>query len=260
MFELIAEILRSPAGSFASAFALVGVVVYLVHWVTKKITEIRISNEKTEASVEGTYNRINAAIEGTYNRINTTIESVSKRLDSRIDSVSKQLDSRIDSVSKRLDSRIDKVDEHIYGIHKELSVMNASLALKHESAHGRVRGQEVVQRRSPMSLTELGEKLYADFGAGEMIDKNWDKIAENIETNVHSQNAYDIQKYIFETALVSLETFIGKSNVEKMKLLAYTDGNPLAYYAPVFWIPIRDRYLKLKGINVAEAGSAGHSA
>jgi hypothetical protein len=152
----------------------------------------------------------------------------------------------INSSHDRLTGAVEKIESRIEKMQDDIVHLKVNVDIIKESAH------PLSQARSPIALTEEGIEFYNKLNAEEMIAKNWDKIAENIEANVSNKNAYDIQKYISDTVLVSLETFIKESDVEKVKLFAYKEGRPLAYYAPVFWIPIRDRYLAQKGINISE--------
>jgi hypothetical protein len=203
MGNMIQEILLSPFGSFASVLSLFITVIYIVHWATKKVTEIRTSQEKIENSVDAVY--------------------------------------------KRIDGRVDKIEGHIDNIRNDIAYLKARTEIFQADQR-----QAVAQRKSPVSLTELGQKIYADLNAEEMIAKSWQKICEAIETNMPNKNAYDIQQYIFDTATISLETFLEKEDVDKVKLFAFKEGRPLAFYSLVFGIPIRDSYLKLKGIDIAE--------
>lgn len=46
--QLIRDILSSPAGSFAFVAGIMGLIIWLTHWVTKKVTEITTSHEHIE--------------------------------------------------------------------------------------------------------------------------------------------------------------------------------------------------------------------
>jgi hypothetical protein len=112
--------------------------------------------------------------------------------------------------------------------------------------------QSVAQRKSPISLTEVGFEIAKALKVEDMLGRNWDKIFENLEANINDKNAYDIQQYCIETATIDLGAFIEKSDVDAIKQAAYKDGRPLAFYAPVFGVLIRDKYLKQKGIDISE--------
>jgi hypothetical protein len=142
---------------------------------------------------------------------------------------------------KKMEGHIEKMQEDIVYLKVNVDIIKAST-------------QPLSQSKSPLSLTALGQKASEDLKATEMIANSWDKIYADLEANVHSLNAYDIQQYCTETATVELSRFISEDNLSRVKMYAFENGKPFAYYAPVFAIPIRDRYLKLKGIDVAEVG------
>ena len=105
----------------------------------------------------------------------------------------------------------------------------------------------LAKSKSPISLTELGIEVSERLKAQDMIFRNWDKIYADLESNVAEKSSYDIQQYCIETATIELSRFINESDLEKVKLYAFNEGKPLAYYAPVFGILIRDKYFEIKG-------------
>jgi hypothetical protein len=203
MTDLLKDILLSPFGSFASVFSLFTAAFWLVHWITKKVTEIRTSQEKIESSVDNVY--------------------------------------------KRIDNRVDKIEGHIDDIRRDISFLKAVVDVSQFNSK-----QEVAQRKSPISLTEIGHKIAEELKAEDMLGRNWDRIFDNLETNINDKNAYDIQQYCIETATIDLGAFIEKSDVDTVKKTAYKDGRPLAFYAPIFGVLIRDKYLNQKGIDISE--------
>lgn len=200
MADSIVTLLTTPLGSFSSIAALLITAFWFVHWATKRITEIRSSNEHVKNSVGSLYERI--------------------------------------------DRRVDKIEGSIDDIRKDMAYLKVNIEIFQQSS--------VAQRKSPISLTEGGCELSEKLHAEEMIARNWGKIFENLEENIPEKSAYDIQQYIFETATVNLEEFLEKADVDAVKTFAYNDGRPLGYYAPVFAVPIRDKYLAQKGVDIAE--------
>jgi hypothetical protein len=203
MIDLFKNILLSPAGSFASVFSLFALAFWLVHWITKKTTEIRTSQEKIESS--------------------------------------------IDNVYKRIDNRVDKIEGHIDDMRRDIAFLKAVVDVSQFNSK-----QTVTQRKSPISLTETGHKIAEELKVEDMLGRNWDKIFDNLEANINDKNAYDIQQYCIETATIDLGAFIAKSDVDTVKQTAYKEGRPFAFYAPVFGILIRDKYLKQKGVDISE--------
>lgn len=197
MFE-IEKILVSPFGSFASIAALFIFALWFVHWITKKITEIRVSHEHLEKE-------------------NT-------------------------KTSEKIDLFCEKNDKHMDEIRKDILYLKAIIdVFKLNSS------QSVAESHSPVSLTETGKTIAKELNAEKMIANNWDKIFSAIEVNIKDKNAYDIQEYCIETATVELDKFLVKTDIEKVKDYAYKEGKPLAYFAPIFAILIRDKYIQIKG-------------
>jgi hypothetical protein len=203
MIDLFKDILLSPFGSFASVCSLFILAFWLVHWITKKVTEIRTSQEKTESSINNVYTRI--------------------------------------------DNRVDKIEGHIDDIRRDISFLKAVVDVSQFNSK-----QAVTQRKSPISLTEMGREIAEKLKVKDMLGRNWDKIFNNLEANINDKNAYDIQQYCIETATIDLGAFIAKNDVDTVKQAAYKEGRPLAFYAPIFGVLIRDRYLAQKGIDISE--------
>lgn len=104
------------------------------------------------------------------------------------------------------------------------------------------------QSHSPLSITERGMEMLKDTGIDEMFERNWERINNDIEQNVKSNNAYDVQQYCLEQAVVFPEKFLSIDELDKVKIIAYNSGVPLASYMKVVAILSRDRYFKDHGI------------
>lgn len=150
-------------------------------------------------------------------------------------------------ISKKIDDYCDRHDKNMDEIRKDISFLKAMIDVFKANS-----SQQVAQSHSPVSLTPYGETLSSELNVDAVIARNWDKIFADIEANVGSKNAYDIQQYCIETAVVELERFIDNDAINAVKLKAYTDGRPLAFYAPIYGIKIRDKYMELKGISIAD--------
>lgn len=148
---------------------------------------------------------------------------------------------------KKIDKYCDKQDNNMDEIRKDIAFLKAMIDVFKSNP-----SQQVAQSHSPISLTEYGQQISTELNADEVIARNWDRIREDLESNVKDKNAYDIQQYCIETTIIDLSKFIDSDAVNAVKVKAYNEGRPVAFYAPVFGIKIRDRYLKEKGISVEE--------
>ena len=140
----------------------------------------------------------------------------------------------------------NKLDTHIDEIRKDLSFVKGSLAVIQSGA------AQPTKSHSPVSLTEKGVEIATDLKVEDVIFRNWDKIILELEKNLSNKNAYDIQQYCIETAGVEPEKFFAEKDLNEIKAYAFKNGNNLFYYSGVFGVLIRDKYLKIKGIDVSE--------
>lgn len=203
IISFLQMILGSKIGTFAFVLGLLLLAFWLVHWVTKKVTEMQSASKKAENDNEKT--------------------------------------------SEKIEKHAEKVDKHMDEIRRDISYLKAMVDIYKSGTP-----DALAKSHSPVSLTSLGIKVSEELGAENMIARNWDKIFKVLEDEVCDKNAYDIQEYCLETATVELEKFLDAASIEALKLYAYKAGKTVAYYAPIFGIAIRDKYLQAKGISVEE--------
>jgi len=157
------------------------------------------------------------------------------------------LEKENEKASNKIEEYCGKQDKNMDEIRKDISFLKAMIEIFKSGS-----SQQIAQSHSPVSLTEYGENISKDLDADNVISRNWDKIYKDLEANIGNKNAYDIQQYCIETATVEIEKFIDNDAILAIKSKAYRDGRPLAFYAPIFGIKIRDKYLEIKGINISE--------
>ena len=158
----------------------------------------------------------------------------------------KNIESSVENIQNRIDARVDKIEGHIDGIRKDIAYLRGVTDLIQSSPN-----QSVAKRKSTVSLSDLGSEISNKMNVGEMIARNWDKIFADLEANIRSGNAYDIQQYCLDTSIIELSKFIDEADLNKVKTYAFNEGRPLAFYAPIFAILIRDKYFEIKGINTS---------
>lgn len=150
-------------------------------------------------------------------------------------------------INSKIDHYSERQDKHMDEIRRDIAVLKAMSDIYKMNFP-----QSVAKSNSPISLTDIGKEVAIQLGADEVIAKNWDKIVIDIEQNVGNKNAYDIQQYCMETSMVELEKFLDPDTIDAIKNIAFKEGRPMAYYAPIFGIKIRDKYLTAKGIPIED--------
>ena len=115
-------------------------------------------------------------------------------------------------------------------------------ALSQNMQKNRIVLDPFTQSHSPLSITERGMEMLKSTGIDEMFECNWERIRNDIEQNVKSNTAYDVQQYCLEQAVVFPEKFLSDDELNKVKNISYNSGVPLASYMKVVAILSRDRY------------------
>jgi len=146
-----------------------------------------------------------------------------------------------------IDNKIDDVNIGLSFVRGELSILKENI-----NSYTIKDRPRIIVSNSPLSLNEIGIDLSKELKASEIIEKNWNKIRNDLDNHVKESNPYDIQEYCMYNAAVNLEKFIGNDDVDFLKSFAFERGNSLMYYTGIFGILIRDKYLSLKGINVSD--------
>jgi len=112
------------------------------------------------------------------------------------------------------------------------------------------------KRKSPVSLSDLGEKIASDYNISAIVDRNWNRISAAIK-ELGSTNPYDIQEFSRETAFTdSIRTkaskFFTENDIDKLRVIAYKSGENIYSISFIAGILIRDRYFAENGIDVDE--------
>lgn len=103
---------------------------------------------------------------------------------------------------------------------------------------------------SPLSITPKGREMMARLGVEDMFNRNWERIDRYIDENVKDKNAYDVDQFCLEHAVVFPEKFLKKEEVNILKDDAYKEGLSLTSYMRVIAVLSRDKYLAAHNIEV----------
>jgi hypothetical protein len=140
----------------------------------------------------------------------------------------------------------EKTKSYIDEIRKDMAFVKGSL----EVAIGLK--DVLTQKHSPISLTEMGDKMVKDYNLTHVVEKNWDKIIVASGKDLETKNPYDLQEYFIETSYLNPATFFSDDDVDYLKTVAYKCGFPFMSIARVMGILIRDKYFEKKNIAVEE--------
>ncbi len=105
---------------------------------------------------------------------------------------------------------------------------------------------------SPLSITDKGREMMKRLGVEEMFQRNWERIDRYIDENVKDKNAYDVDSFCLEHAVVFPEKFLAKEEVSILKDDAYKEGLSLTSYMRVIAVLSRDKYLGVHNIEIPD--------
>lgn len=112
-------------------------------------------------------------------------------------------------------------------------------------------GLDTVKRNSPLSLTDLGQKIADDLRLREKVDLHWGDISKVIEKQ-NPSNPYDIQTAAIDVARILFESIFTSEERDVIKTYAYQEGKNLLEILPIIGILVRDRFLSEQGISTKE--------
>jgi hypothetical protein len=149
--------------------------------------------------------------------------------------------------------RINKMEDNTDKIKEDIIVIKGSVDLIQRSLqNNNIIVNPYAQQHSPVRVSDEGDKMVKRVGADRMIDENWTNICSYMKEYLKSVNPYDIQQFLMEHAIAYPERFIDGENLDKLKILAYSEGYPLSAYLTVVAILIRDRYFLENNIDINE--------
>ena len=142
-------------------------------------------------------------------------------------------------------ARIDKTESNIDEIRKDVSYLKGQF----DSVIGLK--EATIKKKSPISLTDIGAEIANSNNIVAMIDDNWSKINETLQS-AKTKNPYDLQQFCMEKTFVEPQNFFNDKDIEKLKIIAYNLGMPLLSITQIAGVLIRDRYFTKNGIDLAE--------
>lgn len=228
MEEVVFNILNQTFGTtFAITVVTVGMSIWLTHYVTKKVTEIKSDQSSFKKSLDKSEKDIDeirkdvSYIKGSMDVIWKSTEALKSTVDS-LKGTTETLGSTVNSMKSAMDIMRKETDN------------------------------QYLQSHSPVSLTDEGKKVAEEMGADAIIDKNWGVISEVLK-EVDGKNAYDVQQFCINTAEERPERFFDPATIDKVKMFAFQKGKHVILFYSVLGLLIRDRYFSEHGIPLSRA-------
>lgn len=146
------------------------------------------------------------------------------------------------------DRHKEKMDEHDNAVSR-LNTSITFLTKEIDSAmrmfqQQHIRTDSFTQTKSPLSITEPGWDMVRRLGLDMMFERNWERIKRLVDTDVKDKNAYDIDAFCVQQAVVFPEKFLSDSEISILKDDAFKNGLTLTSYMKVIAVMARDKYLQ----------------
>lgn len=154
---------------------------------------------------------------------------------------------RHDEEHRNMESRMARVETSVEYLQRSLDSLTKGL----QGNSGLILDPYSLNH-SPLSITERGREMMRRVGMGDMFDQNWDRIEHLIDEGVEDKNAYDIDQFCMEQAVVFPEKFLDKEAIGVLKADAYKEGLSLTSYMRVVAVLARNRYLEEHQIRVED--------
>lgn len=105
----------------------------------------------------------------------------------------------------------------------------------------------VTKKKSPVSLTDRGEKILVDSGGKKFVDENFEELKNKVETP-NPQTSYDVQ----ETAKTVINGLKEDLRLNPLKEYLFKEGLDLETLNIVLGVYLRDKILAEKGWNIED--------
>ena len=151
-----------------------------------------------------------------------------------------------DAEHRNAGSRMTKVETSVEFLQKSIEDLTKNL----QAGNKQLILGTYTHNHSPLSITEKGREMMQRLGVEEMFERNWERIDRYIDENVKDKNAYDVDQFCQEQAVVFPERFLAKEEVNVLKDDAYKEGLSLTSYMRVIAILAREKYLGVHDIEV----------
>ena len=151
---------------------------------------------------------------------------------------------RHDQESRNIENRMTKVETSVEYLQRSLDSLTKGL----QGNNGLIL-DSYTYSHSPLAISEKGQEMIERLGLQQMFNGNWERINKLIEKGVEEKNAYDIDQFCMEQAVVFPEKFLTKEQINILKADAYKEGLSLTSYMKVVAVLARNRYFEVHHIS-----------
>ncbi len=148
---------------------------------------------------------------------------------------------------------VERIENNLFSIKEDLGLIKIKFNYI-ETRIERLETQKniLTKRKSPISLTDIGEQYSKDLNAPSIIANHWQDILNKLNsTLIADATAYDIQVISFNIG-DDFQNYFTKEELTKLKDHAFNAGYTIDIYGRLFGIIIRDKILQMRGIDVTE--------
>ena len=154
---------------------------------------------------------------------------------------------RHDNEHRDMESRMSRVETSVEYLQRSLDSLTKNL-----QGNNNLILDTYTRNHSPLSISKKGHEMMQRVGMGDMFDQNWDRIEHLINEGVEDKNAYDIDQFCMEQAVVFPEKFLDREAINVLKADAYKEGLSLTSYMRVVAVLARNRYLEEHPVETRE--------
>jgi len=138
------------------------------------------------------------------------------------------------SVAK-IEEKIEKIESDIVGLKTDFAFVKAILEYQFASKDAST------QKKSPLALTESGEKIVKTYNLKEIVDENWTKINDHLKST-NLIHPFDIERFCIERTFVTPEKFFSDNDIEKLNTIVYKNGYHFMQISRIMAVLIIERY------------------
>lgn len=139
---------------------------------------------------------------------------------------------------------VDNLEKSIKGLETSVAKIDVTLELFKQNSN------PLLQTRSPLNLSDIGERYYTELGLQNTIEQHWDTITKQLLTSLSFDNLYDVQVQCISYAEDNIEKVLTADEINKIKDHAFKTGTPFDNYKTLIGILIRNKVFNQKHINL----------